>query len=115
MGDTRLFRANSGVAWQGRNLKFARDRLVIDGPSKVELLPEGFPDLFGWRTVTIRPEDVGRRVAVFVGVEVKTRTGTIRTEQKTFIALAKKFGALCGVARSVKDAEEIMDWRKKKA
>ncbi len=55
----------------------------------------GGSDLIGW----VR----GRWLAI----EVKTATGRVSPEQKTFINLVRTPGGLAGVARSVKDAIEI--------
>lgn len=63
----------------------------------------GSPDLVGWTPLTITPEHVGRRLAVFTGVEVKTDRGQVRPEQRAFLAALERDGAVAGVARSVAD------------
>lgn len=107
-GPVRLFRANSGVAWQGSKARFVHGLLILEDASKIELQPEGFSDLFGWKSMVIRPADVGKRVAVFVAVEVKDTKGRESKAQKGFLALAKRMGALCGLARSVEGAKKIL-------
>lgn len=81
-----LFRANVGT------FKVA-DRYISTG------LPKGFPDLFG-----IRKSD-----GKFIAIEVKTKTGKLRSEQKLMLDMLKKNGAIAGVARSVEDARKIIN------
>lgn len=81
-----LFRANVGVFKVG-------DRYISTG------LPKGFPDLFG-----IRKSD-----GKFVAIEVKTKTGKLRQEQKLLLNMLKDNGAVAGVARSVEDARKIIN------
>jgi hypothetical protein len=106
--DTRLWRANAGRAWQGEPIERAPNRLVLKNPRSVQLAPAGFPDLFGMRSVTITPEMVGRRVALFAGLEIKTGTGRTSEAQDLFLDILRSLGALHGVARSVEDATRIL-------
>ena len=72
-------------------------------------LHPGSPDLIGWQTVTITPEMVGQRVALFVGVEVKREDGErVSEDQRRFLAALTQAGAVAGVARSVADLERIL-------
>jgi hypothetical protein len=80
-----LFRANVGT------FKVA-DRYISTG------LPKGFPDLFG-----IRKSD-----GKFIAIEVKTKIGKLRAEQKLLLNMLKENGAIAGVARSVDDARKII-------
>lgn len=68
----------------------------------------GSPDLVGWRTITIAPEDVGRQLAVFVGVEAKTDTGRVGEHQRRYLAGLEHAGAVAGVVRSVADLERLL-------
>lgn len=63
------FRNNTGAALDPHTGRVVRYGL---GP--------GSPDRVGWVPVTIRPEHVGRTLAVFVGIEAKTPTS--HTEPK---------------------------------
>lgn len=71
-------------------------------------LHTGSPDLVGWKAVRISQSHVGKTLAVFVGIEVKSESGRLRPEQEHFLARLKKDGALSGVARSVEDAVRII-------
>jgi hypothetical protein len=80
------FRANVGVF-------FTRDgRPIRTG------LPKGFSDLFGFR------KSDGR---IFF-LEVKTEKGKLSESQKHFLESMKNLGAIVGVARSPKEAIEII-------
>jgi hypothetical protein len=70
-------------------------------------LARGSADLIGWRTITIGPEHVGQRIAVFTSIEVKTPTGRIRPEQQAWQAAVLEAGGFSGIARSVSDALQI--------
>ena len=95
--DLRLFRNNTGTLPDprtGRPVQFG--------------LARGSADLIGLRTVTITPEMVGQRVAVFTSIEVKTSTGRATPEQQNWLHMVRRAGGIAGVARSVRDAEEIL-------
>ena len=95
--DLRLFRNNTGTLPDprtGRPVQFG--------------LARGSADLIGWRTITITPEMVGQRVAVFTSIEVKTTTGHLTPAQQAWMGTVRTAGGIAGVARSVRDAEEIM-------
>ena len=67
----------------------------------------GGSDLIGWTPVTITPDMVGKKIAVFTAIEVKTPTGKIRPEQTNFIDRVRLDGGMAGVARSITDAIQI--------
>jgi len=93
----RLFRNNTGSLPDPRT-----GRPVSFG------LTKGSADLIGWRTVTVTPEMVGQRVAVFTSVEVKTATGRLRPEQEHWLGAVQAAGGIAGVARSIDDARQIL-------
>ena len=71
-------------------------------------LARGSADLIGWRTITVTPEMVGQRIAVFTSIEVKTPTGRLTPAQSAWLSAVHGAGGIAGVARSVRDAEEIL-------
>lgn len=95
-GSVRLLRNNTGVLQDknGRPVQFG--------------LAKGSADLIGWKTVTVTPEMVGQRVAVFTSIEVKTATGRLRPEQEQWMKVVRGAGGIAGVARSVEDAEALV-------
>jgi hypothetical protein len=72
-------------------------------------LARGSADLIGWRTITITPDMVGQRIAVFTSIEVKTERGRIRPEQQAWLGCVQAAGGIGGVARSVADALTIVE------
>lgn len=101
----RLFRNQIGryrLACQTCILCQRDGRVVSSG------LAVGSPDLVGWQTVTVTPEMVGQRIAVFVGIEAKTATGRLTEDQRAFQTALARAGARVGVARSVADLDAIL-------
>ena len=99
-GDVRLFRNNTGALldMQGRLVKFG--------------LCKGSSDLIGFRSITITPDMVGQKIAVFSAIEVKDK-GKATVEQKNFINIINKAGGYAGVAKNVNDAKKILYMDKK--
>jgi hypothetical protein len=91
----KLFRNNVG------GLKDQQGRFVQFG------LHPGSADLIGWRTITITPEMVGQRVAVFASVEVKTDSGRVKPEQQNWLEQVTHAGGLAVVARSPEEARKF--------
>lgn len=81
-----VFRANVGT------FKTADGRMVSTG------LPKGFSDLFGFR------KSDGK---IFF-LEVKNEKGRLRADQRHFIEMMRKNGAIAGVARSAEEAIQLV-------
>lgn len=71
-------------------------------------LARGSADLIGWRTITITPDMVGRQLAVFTSIEVKTERGRVRPEQHAWLNTVQGAGGIAGIARSIADATQII-------
>lgn len=103
--DVKIFRNNSCKAWAGK--------LVSHNPAATTVLRHAYPihaglctgssDLIGWIERPITQADVGKTIAQFVAVEVKTTTGRPTLEQSNFLASVCRAGGLGYVVRS--DAE----------
>jgi hypothetical protein len=96
--DAKLFRNQVGSLPDPRT-----GRLVTFG------LARGSADLIGWRTVTVTPDMVGQRLAVFTSIEIKTPTGRIAPAQQHWLQAVHSAGGIAGVARSVADALHIVE------
>lgn len=118
-GTCFTFRANVGTGWQGTGKPFQASRpiTVAMSPGDVLLrnarpfntgLPPGFSDLFGFVPVTITPDMVGQRVAVFVAIECKSATGRARERQGNFLQAVNDNGGRAGIARTPDDALRIV-------
>jgi len=102
-GDT-VWRNNTGVAWQGRDVRRqGRDLLLIDARPVRFGLAKGSSDLIGIRPVVITPEMVGRTVGVFLALEVKAPKGRVTAEQARFGAHVETRGGVFAVVRGVED------------
>ena len=99
-GDVRLFRNNTGALldMQGRLVKFG--------------LCKGSSDLIGFRSITITPDMVGQKIAVFSAIEVKDK-GKATVDQRNFINIINNAGGYAGVAKNVNDAKKILYMDKK--
>lgn len=108
-GDTRLFRQNVGQGWAGRLVSNDRGRVTLqDARPLIAGLCTGSSDLIGWRSVTITPEMVGKTVAVFAAIEVKSATGRPTEQQTAFLRAVSEAGGIACIARSVEDAQRAL-------
>ena len=96
-GAVRLWRNNTGalVDQQGRFVRFG--------------LCKGSSDLIGLRSLEITPELVGRRIARFVALEIKTDSGSVSPEQWAFLQLVTQLGGVAAVCRSIEQAQAVLD------
>lgn len=63
----------------------------------------GGADLIGFRTITITPDMIGKKISQFIAIEVKTPTGKIKPEQQHFIDTVNNSGGVGIIARSEGD------------
>jgi hypothetical protein len=114
----RVFRNNRAVAWAGNVFKIRCRQWFLVEPGDVVIknarpihagLCDGASDLIGWRSVKITEEMVGRSVAIFASIEVKTSTGRLLKSQRAFLEAVERSGGVAIVARSVEDALRGID------
>lgn len=89
--DTRIFRNNVGMI---NGVQFG--------------LCVGSSDLIGFKSVIITPEMVGKKIAIFTAIEVKTESGKVSERQTKFIDMVANFGGIGALVRSVDDAKKIL-------
>ena len=75
-----------------------------DGRRFVRALPEGFPDLFGYRKADGK----------MFFIEVKTASGRVSQSQINFMKTEVSPKVLYGIARSIEDAFEILGYEQGK-
>ncbi|AWK85047.1 VRR-NUC domain-containing protein [Azospirillum thermophilum] len=92
----RLFRNNVGVA------------VYPDGSRVVYGLAPGSPDLIGLTSITVTPDMIGRRLAVFTAIEVKAPRGRPTDAQRAFVAMVQRMGGIAGIARSPEEAAALL-------
>lgn len=96
-GNTRLFRVNAGVAWQGKIIEQTPTRLILAYPRPIRLAVAGVSDLLGWSTG-----------GIFTAIECKIGNRKPTPEQSAFLDLVRRSGGRAGIARSVEDAGVII-------
>ena len=111
-----MFKNEVGAAWQGEMDKHNSSipqRVTLKNCRRVTYgLCTGSSDLIGWTPVTITPDMVGSKIAVFTAVEVKLdKHGKYQAtkEQRNFISAVKANGGYAGVADCKKDLEDIIN------
>ena len=78
---------------------------VVRHGSRIQYgLTQGGSDIIGWLPVKITLDMVGRTLAVFLSLEVKTEKGRTTPEQINFIQQVRRAGGLAGVVRSPDEA-----------
>lgn len=94
--NVRLFRNNVGLfkTQDGRNVQTG--------------LCVGSSDLIGFQSVTITPEMVGQKIAVFTALEVKTEKGKASPQQDKFIEMVARFGGIGAIVHSVDEAMDVL-------
>ena len=98
-GKTRCFRNHTGKVQCKRTGHWHAFGLPSSG---------GGSDLIGCHSMTITPEHVGKRIAVFVAIECKSPTGKPTAEQTAFIEFIAAMGGIAAVARSADEALAII-------
>lgn len=103
----RVFRNQVGEGYVGQALRdpegvFLRDARHV----RMGLFP-GSGDLIGWRTVTITADMVGKPIAQFLSIEIKTKTGRVRPDQQNWLDQITTAGGHAIVARSVSDTDNL--------
>lgn len=108
-GKALIFRANVGQAWQGEVHRLPNGDILLKKPRPFSTgLPVGFSDLFGLKSVEVTQDMVGKRVGLFVGLEIKQPGKKARKDQAKFLAAVERNGGISGVADSVERALQIL-------
>lgn len=104
------FRTNVGRAWTGNDIRKNIDgSITIMDPRPFQTgLPEGYSDLTIVTPVVITPEMIGNLIGIAGFLEVKTSKGKPTAAQLHFIKQMQSLGARAGVARSPRDAIQIL-------
>lgn len=106
------------VPMGGKVMKRSDGVALVPGGRPIALglgRPDGKPqpgagDLIGWTSIEITQAMVGRRVAVFTGIETKSSADADRREeQHNFIHQVKTAGGIAGFAHTPEMAQEIIN------
>ena len=108
-GDTRLFRNNVGVAWQGKVTRLDHDRILIQHPRVVHFgLAPGSGDLIGWRAIEITQNMLGKRIAMFISLEAKVGRDRLRDQQRAWLCAIAEHGGIAAEVRSIEEARDAI-------
>jgi hypothetical protein len=103
----RVFRNQVGEGYVGKAHRDSTNVFITDARHvRMGLFP-GSGDLIGWRTVTITADMVGKPIAQFLSIEVKTPTGRIRPDQTNWLEQVTLHGGHAIIARSVSDTDSL--------
>ena len=69
----------------------------------------GSSDLIGLESIVITPDMIGKTMARFLAIEVKSEKGKASESQSKFLEMVRAMGGIGILARSVEDVHEIMD------
>lgn len=117
----RFFRNNIGLAWTGKVFKVRQEThvhvssgdVVIRNARPIKFgLPVGSGDLIGWTPLKITQDMVGKDVAIFSSVEIKTKNTAVSKEQKNFKAQVEKAGGIAIIAYNEDDAMRGLQWKR---
>lgn len=107
--EIRLFRNNVGVAWTGAYEMRPNGDVVIHHPRRIQYgLAVGSADLIGLRSMLVQPADVGRRIARFASVEVKSPGKHLQSNQRAWRNMVRDLGGLAGDVHDVKEALDVL-------
>lgn len=109
MGGVVTFRNNVGKAYQGEVIDVHPDRITLRNHRLISFgLTEGSSDLIGYTSVTITPDMVGRKVAIFTALEIKQPGRQATPLQRNFIHVVKDAGGRAGVCTDISGAQSII-------
>jgi hypothetical protein len=105
----RLFRNNSGVAYQGETHRLKNGDILIKKPRMIRMgLATGSADTIGWLPKKITYSDVGNTVAVFCSIEYKSSRGKPTPEQIAWANTVKDAGGISLITSEIMDAETLL-------
>ncbi len=113
----RIFRCNVGEGWIGKAIFFSKPAKIEVYPGDVIIrkakrihfgLTPGQGDYIGWTSKIITPEMVGKLVAIFTSLELKTETGKIRPEQISFSDAVNRAGGIAGIIRTEEEGFNLL-------
>lgn len=94
-----MFTNPQGLGWVGgKVVKRADGSIIVVNPRPVKFgLQEGSGDLIGWDTITITADMVGKKVAVFQSIEIKTVNDRLSKAQRIWNKVVRKAGGIAQV------------------
>lgn len=101
----RLFRNNTGVMYAGRGSRNPDGSITLREYRPVRAgLCVGSSDLIGWQTIAVTQDMVGRQIAVFTAIEVKSSKKFKPTkDQRIFLSAVSAAGGIAVCAYDLND------------
>lgn len=108
-----VFRNDNGCGYVGGRVLRIREsgmmpiekgQLVVVNPSKITYgLYPGSGDYVGWTPIEITPDMVGKRIAVFTSVEIKTKNDNMSNRQINWFKRVKEAGGIAEIWKEQHD------------
>ena len=106
---SRMFRNNVAKAWIGQSVMLENGDVLIKNPRRLHAgLCKGSSDLIGWTPILITEDLIGQTLSVFTALEIKTETGRVSPEQKTFINAVNSSGGIGAVVRDPSELDTLL-------
>lgn len=107
--NVRLFSNPCGTGWVGKLRSYKDGVAIIENARRVNFgLQPGSGDEIGWTSTIVTPEMVGKKLAIFTSLEVKTEIGRPTKEQSNFAGVVQFFGGIAGIVRSPSEAAKLL-------
>lgn len=112
---SRMFRNNTGQGWQGSIGSKSPSSITLINPRPIHSgLATGSSDCIGWTSVEITQDMVGKKIAIFTAIELKTGKLKATQEQENFIQAVKNGGGIGLIAYNTDQVkEEVQKWTRK--
>lgn len=104
----RIFRNNVGTGWVGKSIRNKNNVIVENARPLHAGLCEGSSDLIGWTTLTVTPEMVGKKIAIFTALEIKNEKGYPTKNQLNFINVVNNMGGIGAIVRNENEAKQAI-------
>jgi len=116
----RVFRIQVGTFFAGKPEYISENRSVRVSPGDIVLRKArtvdvgitGMHDIIGWKSVTVTPAMIDKKIAVFSSFEAKSETGSATPEQINFRDVVLKAGGMSGIFQNDDEAIKIIEeWK----
>lgn len=106
----RLFRNQVGEGWQGEIIQQSKQLITLQHYRRIPFgLAPSSADLIGWTSVTVTPDMVGQRLAVFTSGEVKRPdVAKLPADQQNWLDAVLAAGGRAAMLRSVEDGRALI-------
>ena len=101
----RLWRNNVALGWAGEPKRLKNGDILLSNPRPLHSgLCVGSSDLIGFIPTVIKPEHLGKTLAIFAAIECKSKSGRLTEQQKFFLDMVTKSGGHARCARGYEDS-----------